>query len=232
MSARVRFESCVDSLAAARASGAGGADRVELCANLDLGGTTPAAALVARCAAAAGLPVVAMARPRPGPFVYDRHEVDAMVRDVLAMKDAGAEGIVAGALTAAGEVDREAMRRVLDAARPLPVTFHRAFDAARHLDDALDALLALGVDRVLTSGGAPTAPEGAAVLRRLVTRAGPRLVVVAGGGVRPHNVGALVRASGVTEVHARLIREAAPAGPGGDAAWRAAVAGMVAALAG
>lgn len=232
MSARVRFESCVDSLAAARASAQGGADRIELCANLDEGGTTPAAALVERCAGTAGLPVMAMARPRPGPFVYDRDEVDTMVRDVLAMKGAGAQGIVAGALTASGDVDAEVMRRVLAAAHPLPVTFHRAFDGARRLDDALDALIALGVDRVLTSGGAPTAPEGAGVLRRLVARAGPHLVVVAGGGVRPNNVAALVRASGVTEVHARLIRATAPGGPKGEAAWRAAVAGMIAALPG
>ncbi|MEZ5291243.1 MAG: copper homeostasis protein CutC [Vicinamibacterales bacterium] len=230
MSARVRVESCVESLEAAYASAAGGADRVELCARLDVGGLTPSAALVERCVAATGLPVMAMARPRPGSFVYDRHEVDRMVHDVLAMRRAGAHGIVAGALTAAGDVDTEGMRLVLAAARPLPVTFHRAFDGARRLDEALDQLMALGVDRVLTSGGAATASEGAVVLRRLVTRAGARLVVMAGGGVRPHNVGALVRASGVTEVHARIIREPAPAGANGEAAWRAAVADLVAAL--
>ena len=200
------FESCVESFEAAVASAAGGAARIELCANLDVGGTTPAAALVERCVAALDIPVFAMVRPRAGSFVYSRDEAHAMARDVAAMIAAGAHGLVFGALTANGVIDEGLMQRLVDLAHPLPVTCHKAIDAARDLPEALDALLALGVPRVLTSGGAPTAADGAAMIARLVRQAGDALVVMAGGGVRTHNVAALVRATSVREVHARLLR--------------------------
>lgn len=201
---RVLFESCVESAAAAEASALGGADRIELCANLGAGGTTPALDEVERAAGALAVPVFAMARIRPGSFVYDANDVVATIREISALKAAGAHGIVLGALTTAGAIDIPATARLIEAARPLPVTFHRAFDDARNLDAALDALVTLGVERVLTSGGAATAPAGAATLRRLVGSAGSALTVIAGGGVRPHNVAALVAGSGVCEVHARL----------------------------
>ncbi len=205
------FESCVDSVAAAVASAAGGAGRIELCANLDVGGTTPPVALVARAVADTRVPVFAMVRPRGGHFVYSRAEALAMLRDVRAMADAGANGIVVGALTIDRTIDRPLMERLVEAARPLPVTCHKAFDDTVDLVAALDVLLSLGVDRVLTSGGVATAAAGAHVIAELVRHAGDALVVVAGGGVRAANVVDVVRATGVREVHAKLL----PTGPVG-----------------
>lgn len=199
------FESCVESFEAAVASAAGGAGRIELCADLDVGGTTPAPALVERCAAALDIPVFAMVRPRGGSFVYSIDEAEAMARDIESMTLAGAHGVVFGALTADGVIDVALMRRLVALTRPLPVTCHKALDDARCLPAALDALLDLGVDRVLTSGGAATAAAGAALIARLVRQAGDALMVMAGGGVRAHNVAALVHATGVREVHARLL---------------------------
>jgi copper homeostasis protein len=215
----VLFESCVDTLEAAVASEAGGAGRIELCARLDVGGTTPDVALVERCVAAVRIPVFTMVRPRGGSFVYERGEADAMARDIAAMKAAGAHGLVFGALTAERAIDAVLMARLVAAARPLPVTCHKAIDDARHLPEALEALLGLGVDRVLTSGGAATAAQGADAIAALARQAGDAIVVMAGGGVRAFNVAPLVRATGVREVHAKLLgTEAAPVTNGGAAA--------------
>jgi copper homeostasis protein len=202
--ARVLLESCVDSLDAAIASECGGAARIELCADLDVGGTTPDADLISCCADRIAIPIVVMVRPRGGDFVYDAGEVNAMERAIRTAAASGARGIVCGALGRDGVIDATVMRRLVDAARPLPVTCHRAIDATRNLGEALDALLALGVDRVLTSGGAPTAAEGAETIAKLVVQAGDALVVMAGGTVRVHNVADLVRRTHVREVHARL----------------------------
>ena len=199
------FESCVESFEAAVASAAGGAGRIELCADIDVGGTTPSAALVARCVAALDIPVFAMVRPRGGSFVYSSDEAEAMARDIHSMIQAGAGGVVVGALTPEGAIDVALMQRLIALARPLSVTCHKAIDDSRDLPAALDALLALGVDRVLTSGGARTANAGAAAISSLVRQAGDALVVMAGGSVRAHDVAALVAATGVREVHARLL---------------------------
>jgi len=203
---RVLFESCVDSVEAAVASERGGAGRIELCASLDVAGLTPPVELVRASTAAVAIPVRVMVRPRAGDFVYDRSAVDSMVRSVGQIAAAGASGIVTGALRRDATVDVDAMRRLLDAARPLPVTFHRAIDATRDLDEALDALIELGVDRVLTSGGAPTALEGADAIARLVARAKGSITIIAGGSVRANNVAEIVRRTGVREVHAWVIR--------------------------
>ncbi len=195
----------MESVEAATASQAGGAGRIELCAHLDVGGTTPPATLVERCVAAVNIPVFAMVRPRGGDFVYTDDEARAMECDIVAMATAGAHGVVFGALRADGAIDVLLMRRLMELARPLPITCHKAVDHSRDLPEALDVLLGLGVHRVLTSGGAATAADGAAMLARLVRQAGDALVVMAGGGVRAHNVAALVQYTGVREVHARLL---------------------------
>jgi copper homeostasis protein len=223
------FESCIDSLDAAVASDRGGAGRVELCARLDVGGTTPPAALVSRCVASIAIPVFVMVRPRGGGFVYDADDLAAMEAAIDAASAAGAHGVVFGALRPDATIDPDAMRRLIDRARPLPVTCHKAIDATRDPLEALDALLALGVDRVLTSGGADTAAAGAATIARMVARAGDALVVMAGGGVRAHNVADLVARTGVREVHARVL-PAGPAAVGGPemrAAWAAEISGLV-----
>jgi copper homeostasis protein len=208
MAPGVIFESCVESLESAIASARGGAGRLELCANLDMGGTTPDTDLMRRCADAVPIPVFTMIRPRDGDFCYVAGDLRAMTRDISAAAKAGARGIVVGALNRDGTIDVDAMRRLIDAARPLAVTCHRAFDLTRDLDQALDALIALGVDRVLTSGGAVTAAEGADTIARLVARAGTALTVIAAGSVRAHNVTRLVERTRVREVHAHLGDEA------------------------
>ncbi len=208
------FESCVDSPDAALASARGGAGRVELCARLDVGGTTPDRARIERCVASIAVPVFVMIRPRGGGFVYDAGEIAAMEADIGMAAAAGAHGIVVGALRTDAAIDADVMRRLIDRARPLPVTCHKAIDAARDPLEALDVLLALGVDRVLTSGGADTAAAGAPTIARMVAQAGDALVVMAGGGVRAGNVAALVQRTGVGEVHARIL-PADVAGVGG-----------------
>ena len=227
------FESCVDSVEAAIASERGGAGRVELCARLDLGGTTPDFGLIAACVDAVSIPVCVMVRPRGGDFVYDAGEISEMAADIRAAAAAGAHGVVFGALRADGTIDDEAMRRLIYTAKAMPVTCHKAIDASRDVGEALDALLALGVDRVLTSGGGLTADDGALTIAAMVARAGEALSVMAGGSVRADSVAELVRRTGVREVHAKLI----PAGlapPYDDAmttAWEADVAAFVAAAA-
>jgi copper homeostasis protein len=223
------FESCIDSHEAALASARGGAGRVELCARLDVGGTTPATALIERCVASLPIPVFVMIRPRGGDFVYDRDEIAAMEAAIVTASAANAHGVVFGALRSDATIDADLMQRLIDRARPLPVTCHKAVDAARDPLEALDTLLALGVDRVLTSGGAATAAEGAPAIARMVARAGDALVVMAGGGVRAHNVAALVRQTGVREVHARILPAVAGGIEDGDAiaGWAAAISAVV-----
>ena len=222
-------ESCVDSLDAALASEAGGAARLELCANLDVGGTTPDPTLVAAVVAAVRIPVVAMVRPRGGDFVYDTDALSVMVRDIGRLRAAGAHGIVTGVLTTGGTINTALMHVLVRMAGPLPVTCHRAFDEVHDLDAALDTLIGLGVTRVLTSGGAATATEGTDALARLVQRSAGRVAILAGGTVRASNVRALVDATGVAEVHARVIREAGPTDAATRARWTADVAALVAA---
>jgi len=203
VNAAVLVEACVDTVGSALAAQAGGAGRVELCANLVEGGTTPSLGAIALARERLGVPLFVIIRPRGGDFLYDADEVDVMRRDVGLARQLGADGVVLGALTPDGRVADVVTRALVDAARPMQATFHRAFDAARDPAEALDALLALGVDRVLTSGGAASALEGAAALAALVRRAGGRLAVLAGGGVTAANVGRVVAASGVREVHVR-----------------------------
>ena len=197
-------EAYVTSAEQARAAEANGANRLELCGPGE-GGLTPSAELLAIVLAHARIPVHAMVRPREGGFVYSDTEFAAMCRGVELAKGAGAAGVVFGMLREDGTLDAPRMGELVALARPLRVGVHRAFDATRDPDEAFEALLALGVDVVLTSGHAPTALEGVETLARLVRRAGERLTILAGGSVRAANVEAIVTASGVREVHARAI---------------------------
>lgn len=229
--ARVLFESCVDSLEAAVASAEGGAGRLEVCANLDVGGTTPDPALVAAVAAAVRIPVVAMVRPRGGDFVYDAREVAAMERDIAALRAAGAHGLALGVLRSDRTIDANRMARFVALAQPLPITCHKAFDDTPDLVAALDVLRRVGVQRVLTSGGTATANAGSDVIADLVRRAGHDLTVIAAGHVRADGVHALIAVTGVREVHARIIREPAPADAATRQRWRGDIAAVVAAVA-
>jgi copper homeostasis protein len=205
----ILIEAAVESLEDARAAVAGGAHRLELCASLDAGGITPDRALIASVLAHVHVPVVVMIRPRPGGYVYSRAELDRMRRDVALAVVLGAAGVVLGALNERAHIDVSATRELMGAAHGLPVTFHRAIDETRDVIASLDALVSLGVARVLSSGAAATAMEGVETLAAMVERAGRTPSVVAGGGVRWHNVVELVRRSGVHEVHARCAGDSA-----------------------
>jgi copper homeostasis protein len=199
----VLVEACVDAIDAAREAEQGGAGRIELCGELLQGGVTPSAGLIGAVRAKVAIPLFVLVRPRPGDFLYSSDERDVMRRDVAQAKSLGADGVVVGALTSDGDVDAEVMRELVGLARPMAVTFHRAFDFARDRAAALETLIGLGVDRVLTSGGAATALEGAPLLAALVAQANGRIAILAGGSITSANVAEVVRASGVGEVHVR-----------------------------
>jgi copper homeostasis protein len=203
MAARTLVEACVDSVESALAAERGGAGRVELCGDLPEGGTTPSGATIAICRARLGIPVHVLVRPRAGDFHYTELELEVMRRDIQLAKEFGAQGIVVGALRRNATVDVDRMEMLIEVARPLSVTFHRAFDLCRDPERGLEDLLGIGVNRVLTSGQAATALEGSAVIARMVRQAGNDLVVVAAGGINGQNVGRLVTQTRVKEVHLR-----------------------------
>lgn len=190
------LEVCVDSTASALAAKRGGADRLELCADLVVGGTTPSLALLRQVKAATGLPVRALLRPRFGDFCYDSYELAQMEQSAAELVEAGADGIVTGVLTSDGALDLDALRPIYASAahaaqkakRPAALTLHRAFDVCRDPFAALDAAKALGLSTILTSGQAAAAPAGAALLRQLVDAAGNDLEILVGAGVTAQNI--------------------------------------------
>lgn len=194
-------EICVGDLESAIAAEAGGADRIELCDNLSAGGTTPSVGTIAEAFRWLSVPVHVLIRPRAGDFVYTARELGVMRRDIEAAKALGASGVVIGILHEDGRVDRDRTAELAELARPLSVTFHKAIDQACDTLEALDALIAIGVDRVLSSGARPTAVAGAVVLRSMVERAAGRIAVMAGGGLRVEHLETLVRVGGVSEIH-------------------------------
>ena len=200
-------EAAVESLDSALAAERAGADRIELCNNLSVGGTTPDEGLLAEVAERTRLPVFVLIRPRAGGFVYSDDEFDQMVRDTELSGRLGIAGIVTGALTSDGRVDVERTRTLVKAAAGLSVTFHRALDSAVDLSAAIEEAIEAGASRVLTSGGVATAVEGVDFIAALVHQARERIIVIAGGGIRDHNVRDVIARTGVQEVHARLIDE-------------------------
>ncbi|HEY4734907.1 MAG: copper homeostasis protein CutC [Gemmatimonadaceae bacterium] len=197
-------ESAVDTLESALRAERAGARRIELCASLNDGGTTPSAGLIEIVTERCRLPIFVMIRPRGGGFVYTAAERDVMLRDVEIARSLGAHGVVFGALADNGKIDGTRTRQLVRVAEDLPVTFHRAFDQVTNSRDALAELIDLGVARVLTAGGANTALEGASRIGALVDQAEGRLRVMAGGGVRESNVQEIISRTGVDEVHARI----------------------------
>jgi copper homeostasis protein len=194
-------EICVTDLASARAAGRGGADRVELCADLASGGVTPSVGLIQQVVREAGVPVHVLIRPRPGDFVYKPREFEVITLDIQAAKQAGAAGVVLGVLLSDGTIDVLSMKHFQLAAPPLSITFHRAFDLTPDRLAAIEALSFLGVDRVLTSGGPGPARDNKANLRAIVGRAAGRLKVMAGGGIVADDLPGLLEETGVQEVH-------------------------------
>jgi copper homeostasis protein len=203
----------VDGPAGLDAAVKGGADRIELCSALSVAGLTPSAGFMRR-AAEVDPPSYAMIRPRPGDFRFTRGEVDLMRADIDAVHDAGLAGVVLGASRADGSLDARALERLVAHAASLGLgaTLHRAFDLAPDLSAALETAIGLGFERVLTSGGAPSAPEALERLRALVAQAGERISIMPGAGVTAGNVRRLVDTTGVHEVHGSFSRRRRPRG--------------------
>ena len=201
MGDRVILEACVDSAEAAIAAQEGGADRVELCANLLEGGTTPSAGTIQLARAKLDIGLNVMIRPRGGDFCYSGPEFQVMQHDVELAKELGADGVVLGILNPDGSVDAARTGALIELARPMSVTFHRAFDMSRAPHCAMEDLIKLGVDRILTSGQEISALEGLDLIADLVQKAGDRIVIMPGGGITERNVKKIVEQSGAKEVH-------------------------------
>ena len=197
----VLVEAAVATVDAALAATDGGAQRLELCVDLAHGGTTPPSELIRDAVARVPIPVFVLVRPRAGNFVYSADEHHLMLAQIREAKQAGARGIVTGALTAAHAIAEARTIALISAARPLPVTFHRAFDECADQAAALETLIAHGVERVLTSGGAKTAADGVDRIAALVRQARGRIGILPGGGVDASNVATLVGVTGVREIH-------------------------------
>ena len=202
-------EICVDSIAGVRAAKAAGAGRVELCADLLEGGITPSRGMIHRARTISGVGLNVMIRPRGGDFLFDDDEFAVMQSDIETAKAEGADGVVIGLLTAAGEVDAARTRELISLARPLSVTFHRAFDMTREPFEAIETLIGLGVDRVLTSGQEATVLDGLPLIVELIQRAGNRIVVMPGGGITSGNVDRIVAAAKPREIHFAALEQAA-----------------------
>lgn len=199
------LEVVVDSLGALQRAVAGGAQRIELCSRLEVGGVTPTRGLMELAQANTTLPLCVMVRPRGGDFTYNDAELASMRADIAWLKERKVMAAVFGVLHTDGSLDVERMRELVALARPLKVTCHRAFDRTPDKHAALDALIELGVDRVLTTGGAADAHAGRGELRKLAERARGRIAILAGGGVRAHNWREIVRDSGVREIHSSTV---------------------------
>jgi copper homeostasis protein len=199
------LEICVESVDGASAAQEGGADRVELCANLLEGGTTPSAGAIqlARRKLQIGLQV--MIRPRGGDFCYSAAEFEIMKLDIETAKKAGADGIVLGILTPDGSVDETRTQELVGLARPMSVTFHRAFDMTRDPWEAMEILVAMGVDRILTSGQESSVLEGLELIAKLVRKAGDRIIIMPGGGIHERNLRKIMEQSGARELHVAAL---------------------------
>ena len=206
------IEGCVDCYHSAMAAVRGGADRLELCANLVIGGTTPSHALFRQVRRDCAVPVNVLIRPRFGDFLYSCQELEEMAEEIVRFRELGADGIVTGVLTPQGELDRESMARLMERAGGLPVTLHRAFDMTRDPFATLETAAALGCRTILTSGQARSAPEGLEQLKQLNARAAGRISIMAGAGVNRSNIRQLHQEAGICSFHTSARRGAVDSG--------------------
>lgn len=204
MSADFLLEVAVDSLERAIAAERAGAHRLELCANLDVGGLTPGIELIRRVRSAVRIPIHVMLRPRPGDFVYSAAEFAEMKSSIKTIAAENLEGIVTGVLLPDGRVDVPRTRELVALASPMQVTFHRAFDHTQEFAAALENVILTGAHRILTSGGAADAQTGAAILRSLIHQAAGRITILPGGGLHPGNIAEVARVTGARELHTGL----------------------------
>lgn len=207
------LEVAANSVASAIAAEAGGAGRIELCAALEVGGLTPSHAQMALARERLRIPLYVLVRPRAGDFLYGDEECETMLRDIEHCAALGCDGVVLGVLDAQGDVDLARNRELVSAAqaRGVGVTFHRAIDVSRDPLRALEDIIAIGCERVLSSGAQPSAPQGADLLREMVLRAAGRIVVMPGAGIDASNVATLRAGTGAIEFHASAKR-ALPSG--------------------
>lgn len=204
MASSILLEVSVETAQAAVAAERGGAQRIELCARLNVGGLTPSENLMRMTRESVRVPIFAMIRPRPDDFVYSQEELSQMRRDIVAVQRLGMDGIVLGILTRERHVDIDRTRELVIAAQPLPVTFHRAFDDVADVNAALGDVIETGAARILTSGGAASAAAGIENVARLVAAAGQRVIILPGGGINPSNALHVARQSGAREIHSGL----------------------------
>jgi copper homeostasis protein len=197
----LQIEICVEGIDSLVAAQQAGADRVELCASLLEGGITPSLGTVRQALAVATIPFHVIVRPRGGDFLYSDREFESMVEDVQALRDLGVAGVVVGCLTADGLIDEPRMRALVEAAGPLAVTCHRAFDMTRDPEEAVEALVRCGVGRALTSGQRDTALEGIDILARTVAAARGRLIVMVCGALDETNIAEVLGRTGAPEAH-------------------------------
>ena len=198
------IERCCTNCIQAREALEAGTDRIELCEQLEIGGTTPSEENI-RAVLAVGLPVNVLVRPRGGDFVWSEEEIGKMLQSINLCKSLGCNGVVIGALDKEGNVDTPTMQRLIESARPMEITFHRAFDDCADPLEAFEEIINLGCERLLTSGHAMSAPEGAGLIRELVRRSEGRIIVMAGSGVRQENIKALEKSTKATEFHSSHI---------------------------
>lgn len=200
---KIKLEVCADSVESALAAQQGGAGRIELCRELEIDGTTPSFAEIDEARRLLNIKIFVLIRPRGGDFVYNDAEFAQMQEEVHYCGQAGCHGVVIGMLTDAGAIDTDRCATLIAIAREynMQVTFHRAFDHCSNLPESLELLVQMGCERVLTSGGQPTAMEGAEMLRHLVVQAGERIIVMPGGGLTPENVPELIKKTGAKEIH-------------------------------
>jgi copper homeostasis protein len=201
MSRNVLLEISLDSVVSAIAAEKGGAARVELCSNLAEGGITPDAGLIKLTRKSVFIPLFIIIRPRPGDFSYSDSEFEIMKRDIILAKKLGAEGVVVGILRADGTIDIDRMKTSIQLARPMQVTFHRAFDIASDPFSALDDLIRLGIERLLTSGQCKSAFEGMQLIAELGARANNRITIMPGCGIHRGNIQAIRKKTGAAEFH-------------------------------
>ena len=213
---RFVLEICVESVEHAIAAARGGAQRIELCSDLSSGGITPSAGLMQTVRRHVRAPIHVLIRPRAGEFCYSDHEFEIMRDDIHAAKQFGMDGVVLGILHKNTRVDIERTKALVELARPLPVTFHRAFDASGDLETSLEEVIRTGASRILTSGGKPRAADALSTLARLVQAARGRILLMPCGGIDSENVVSIVRTTLAQEFHSSLGASRSDSTSGGN----------------
>ncbi len=197
----VTIEVCIDNLESLSNAIAGGANRIELCSSLALGGLTPSYGLMKQAVRYSSVPIYAMIRPRQGDFLYSSDDIESMLQDIFIAKQLGLQGVVFGALTAQGNIDESVCRQLMQAAQGMGVTFHRAIDQCQDYATALEQIVALGCQRILTSGLAPTAEQGITTIAKMNKLAQGRISIMAGAGVNASNAKYIIDHSQIQEIH-------------------------------